>query len=144
AVSMPPLTNDRSPAALGKLFGGMSGALGGTAVNPDGSNINPVALALLNLKLPNGSFLIPTPQTLDSSAPFADEGFSVFTQPCRFDEDQFSTNLDYLISPKSKIAARFFFANDAETVTFPGNGINPSGNIPGFVSPDNSNYRVFS
>ena len=59
SVSMPPLTNDRSPAALGKLFGGMSGALGGTAVNPDGSNINPVALALLNLKLPNGSFLIP-------------------------------------------------------------------------------------
>jgi Carboxypeptidase regulatory-like domain/TonB dependent receptor len=144
AVSMPPLTNDRSPAALGKLFGGMSGALGGTAVNPDGSNINPVALTLLNLKLPNGSFLIPTPQTVDLSAPFAGEGFSVFTQPCRFDEDQFSTNLDYLISPKSKIAARFFFANDAETVTFPGNGINPSGNIPGFVSPDNSNYRVFS
>ena len=144
SVSMPPLTNDRSPAALGKLFGGMSGALGGTAVNPDGSNINPVALALLNLKLPNGSFLIPTPQTVDSSAPFAAQGFSVFTQPCHFDEDQFSTNFDYLISPKSKIAARFFFANDTETVTFPGNGINPSGNIPGFVSPDNSGYRVFS
>jgi len=144
SVSMPPLTNDRSPAALGKLFGGMSGALGGTAVNPDGSNINPAALALLNLKLPNGSFLIPTPQTVDSSAPFAAQGFSVFTQPCRFDEDQFSTNFDYLISPKSKIAARFFFANDTETVTFPGNGINPSGNIPGFVSPDNSAYRVFS
>jgi hypothetical protein len=144
SLSMPPLTNDRSPAALGKLFGGMSGALGGTAVNPDGSNINPVALTLLNLKLPNGSFLIPTPQTVDSSAPFAAQGFSVFSQPCRFDEDQFSTNLDHLISPKSKIAVRFFFANDTETVTFPGNGINPSGNIPGFVSPDNSGYRVFS
>jgi len=144
SVIMPPLTNDRSPAALGKLFGGMSGALGGTAVNPNGSNINPAALALLNLKLPNGNFLIPTPQTVDSSAPFAAQGFSVFTEPCRFDEDQFSTNFDYLISPKSKIAARFFFADDTETVTFPGNGINPSGNIPGFVSPDNSAYRVLS
>ncbi len=144
SVNMPPLTNDRSPAALGKLFGGRSGALGGTAVNPDGSNINPVALALLNLKLPNGSFLIPTPQTVNLSAPLAAQGFSVFTQPCHFDEDQFSTNLDYLISQKSKIAAKFFFANDSETVTFPGNGINPSGNIPGFVSPDNSGYRVFS
>ena len=144
SVSMPPLTNDRSPAALGRLFGGMSGALGGTAVNSDGSNINPAALALLNLKLPNGSFLIPTPQTVDSSAPFATQGFSVFSQPCKFDEDQFSTNADYLISLKSKIAARFFFANDTETVTFPGNGINPSGNTPGFVSPDNSGYRVFS
>jgi hypothetical protein len=144
SISMPPLTNDRSPSALGRLFGGMSGALGGTAVNPDGSNINPAALALLNLKLPNGSFLIPTPQTVDSSASFAAQGFSVSSQPCKFDEDQFSTSVDYLISPKSKIAARFFLANDTETVTFPGNGINPSGNIPGFVSPDNSGYRVFS
>src|SRR5207248_262762 len=48
----PPLTNNRSPAALGSLFGGMSGELGGVAVNPDGSNINPAALALLNLRLP--------------------------------------------------------------------------------------------
>ena len=51
----PPLTDDRTSAALGKLFGGMSGALGGVAVRPDGSNINPVALALLNFKLPDGA-----------------------------------------------------------------------------------------
>jgi len=53
SLTTPPITNDRSAAALGKLFGGMSGALGGVAVNPDGSNINPVALELLNFKLPN-------------------------------------------------------------------------------------------
>src|SRR5580704_9979192 len=50
----PPLTNDRSAAALGKLFDGMKGALGGVAIAPDGSNVNPVALALLNFKLPDG------------------------------------------------------------------------------------------
>src|SRR5246127_4305116 len=44
SLSEPPLTNDRSAAALGSLFGGMTGALGGVAVNTDGSNINPVAL----------------------------------------------------------------------------------------------------
>ncbi|HTB92309.1 MAG TPA: TonB-dependent receptor [Candidatus Sulfotelmatobacter sp.] len=140
----PPLTNDRSPAALGSLFSGMAGALGGVAIKGNGSNINPVALSLLNLKLPNGSFLIPTPQTVDTSKPFAQQGFSVFTEPCHFNEDQFLTNLDYLTSPNTKIAVRFFLADDDETVTFPGNGLNPAGNIPGFPSPAESGFRVLS
>lgn len=143
-VITPPLTNDRSPAALGSMFAGKSGALGGLAVNADGSNINPVALALLNFKLPDNQFLIPTPQKIDPLAPFASQGSSLFSEPCQFDEDQFSVNADYLISTKSKLAARFFFANDSETVTFPGNGLNPAGNIPGFPSPFSSGYRVFS
>jgi hypothetical protein len=144
SLSEPPLTNDRSPAALGKLFGGMSGALGGTAINADGSNINPVALSLLNLKLPDGSFLIPTPQTVDTTKPFAQQGFLVFAEPCHFNENQFLTNADYLISANSKISARFFLADDDATITFPGNGLNPSGNIPGFPSPTDSGFRVFS
>src|SRR5262249_47987179 len=54
-VTTPALTNDRSPAALGALFAAPNnhGVFGGT-IAPDGSNINPVALKLLNLKLPNG------------------------------------------------------------------------------------------
>jgi hypothetical protein len=104
----PPLTNDRTPAALGKLFGGMTGALGGVAVQPDGSNINPVALVLLNFKLPDGAYLIPTPQTVNPGLPFATQGFSAFTEPCHFNEDQFVTNVDYLTTEKSKISGRFF------------------------------------
>jgi Carboxypeptidase regulatory-like domain/TonB dependent receptor/TonB-dependent Receptor Plug Domain len=144
SLSEPPLTNDRSPEALGKLFGGMTGALGGVAIKADGSNINPVALALLNLKLPDGSFLIPTPQTVDTAKPFAQQGFSVFTESCRFSENQMLTNMDYLVRPNSKISARFFLADDDGTVTFPGNGLNPAGNIPGFPSPSDSGFRVLS
>jgi len=143
-LNTPPLTNDRTPSALGKLFGGMTGAEGGVAVEETGSNINPVALALLNFKLPDGSFLIPTPQTVNPLNAFASQGFSVLTQPCHFDEDQFSTNIDYLASQKSKFAARFFFADDDKTVSFPGNFFNPAPNIPGFPSPVGSGYRVFS
>lgn len=143
-LTEPPLTDDRSARALGQLFGGMKGALGGVPVNPDGSNINPSALALLNLKRPDGTFLIPTPQAVDPSKPFFSRGFLVFSDPCHFDEDQFSTNLDRIASPNSKLAARFFFADDKETVTFPGNGLNPAGNIPGFSSPSHSDFRVFS
>src|SRR5271168_4082967 len=56
---LPALSGDRSAATLGQLYGGQSGALGGVAVAPDGSNINPVALAILNFKFPNGSYAIP-------------------------------------------------------------------------------------
>jgi hypothetical protein len=144
SLSEPPLTNDRTPAALGKMFGGMAGAQGGTAIKADGSNIDPVAVALLNLKLPDGSFLIPTPQTVDTTKPLSQQGFSVFTDPCHFSEDQYVANVDYLGSPNSKFEARLFVANDAQTVTFPGNGLNPSGNIDGFPSSSNSGFRVFS
>ena len=84
SLNEPPLTDDRSAMTLGQQFGGLTGALGGVAIDSDGSNINPVALALLNFKLPDGSFLIPTPQTVDPSKPFTSSGFSAFTQPCDF------------------------------------------------------------
>jgi len=140
----PPLTDDRSPQALGKLFGGQSGAHGGVTIKADGSNINSAALALLNFKLPDGSFLIPTPQTIDPTKDLVQRGFSVFSDPCHFNEDQFSANLDYQVHPNSKIAARFLMAHDDETVTFPGNGGNPSGNVPGFSSPSQSVFTVAS
>lgn len=143
-LSEPPITNHRSAKALGALFGGMQGALGGIAVAPDGSNINPVALALLNFKLPNGSFLIPTPQKVDTSRPFAQSGFSAFTQPCDFGEDQALMNVDDNLSPKNRLAAHFFVADDHQTVSFPGSGLNPSGNIRGFGSPGGSQFLVFS
>jgi hypothetical protein len=140
----PAIGNDRSPQALGQLFGGMSGKLGGVAVRPDGSNINPVALALLNFKLPDGNFLIPTPQRVDPTKPFASQGFSAFTEPCRFDEDQGLGNVDYVVSEKSRLMARFFAADSNQTVTFPGGAFNPVGNIRGFNSPGDAAFVVFS
>jgi len=143
-LSEPPLTNDRSLTALGMQFAGLKGAMGGVAIDPDGSNINPVALALLNLKLPDGSFLIATPQTVDPSKPFTSSGFSAFTQPCNFTEDQGLGNVDTVISEKSQLAARFFVAAIDQLVTFPGGALNPAGNIRGFDSPGDSDFVVFS
>jgi hypothetical protein len=143
-LTEPPLTNDRAPAELGKMFGGITGVQGGTAIKSDGSNINPVALALLNFKLPDGTFLIPTPQTVDGAKPFVQQGFSVLTDPCHFNDNQLLTNVDYLARPNSKIAARFFLSDEDQTVTFPGNGLNPAGNIRGFPSPSDSGFRVLS
>jgi hypothetical protein len=143
-VIMPPLTNDRSPQALGALFGGMSGAFGGVAVKSDGSNINPVALELLNFKLPDGSYLIPSPQVINPSLPLASQGLSTISTPCSYNADQVLANLDATLSPSSSLAARFIWSDGGMNVTFPGNGLNGNGNISGFPSDIDNRFVVLS
>lgn len=126
----PAFTNDRSRTALGRLFAGQAGGLGGAAVVADGSNISPQALALLNFKLPNGQYAIPTPQTVNASQPFALQGFSAFSVPATFREDQFIANLDYLQSDKSKFAGRFFWAGSNQNQSLPASQLATS--APGF------------
>jgi hypothetical protein len=139
-----PITNDRSPSALGQLFAGQSGAFGGTAILPDGSNINPTALTLLNRKLPDGSYLIPTPQKVDPSQPFDSQGSVAFSQACPFTEDQFMTNADYERSEKSTFAGRFFFANSNTTNTMPVSNLTNGPSTPGFPVLLEQNFRNFS
>src|SRR5713226_2126011 len=111
--SLPPLTNDRSAATLGAQFCGQKGAQGGVAVACDGSNINPVALKLLSVKIPNGTFLIPTPQTITNG-----QGFSAYSIPGHFTEDQFLINTDYVISAKHRLTERYFYAKAPQSIPF--------------------------
>jgi hypothetical protein len=144
SVVIPPLTNDRSAQALGAMFAGSSGAFGGVAIQPDGSNINPVALEILNFKLPNGAYLIPTPQVVNPSLPLASQGFSTISTPCTFNEDQFLTNFDAHLSQGSSVAVRFMWSDGTMKITFPGNGLNGTGNIAGFPSNVDNRFRVAS
>jgi hypothetical protein len=114
--SLPPLTDDRSAAALGAEFCGQRGAQDpgtGVTIACDGSNINPVALKLLSTKILNGTYLIPTPQTITNG-----EGFSVFSLPGRFSEDQFLINGDYVISSKHRLSERYFYARAPQSIPF--------------------------
>lgn len=129
AVFSPPLSDDRSAAALGALFAGQRGVLqgaSGPAILPDGSNIHPIALRLLQMRLPNGSYLLPTPQVVDRTQPFARQGFSAFSIPSTYDENQLMLNLDYQHTAKSKFEARSFVATSDANASLPG------GNVPGF------------
>jgi hypothetical protein len=138
-VTTPALTDDRSPAALGALFGGQMGVSGGTIL-PDGSNIAPPALALLQMKLPDGSFLIPTPQRVDPSTGLGTNAFSI---PCKYSEEQFMTNADWQQSDKSKFSGRFFFANSHENRSLPPNTFGAP-TAPGFPLTGVTHFRNFS
>ncbi|HEV2616652.1 MAG TPA: carboxypeptidase-like regulatory domain-containing protein [Candidatus Acidoferrales bacterium] len=130
-VLLPPLTDDRSASALGAEFGGLSGQQGGVAVAADGSNINPVALKLLQFKLPNGNYLIPTPQTILGTG----VGESSFSIPAVFAENQYSINLDHSITSKQEVSGRFFYSSDPLSAPF---ALSLGGsNLPGFGQSEN-------
>jgi hypothetical protein len=67
-VVLPLFTDDRSPAGLAAAVGPNTEFAGGDplgrTVAPDGSNISPQTVALLNLKLPNGQFVVPNSQVI--------------------------------------------------------------------------------
>ena len=139
----PAFTDDRSRAALGKLFAGQAGAQGGVAVAADGSNISAPAFALLNLKMSNGQYAIPTPQTVDPTKAFALRGFSALSIPAKFDENQFIINMDYLHTNRSKFAGRFFLANSTQNQPLPPTNLGGPP-APGFPWLTDNRLRNFS
>jgi hypothetical protein len=143
-ILMPALTDDRSPAALGTLFEGTRGLFQnmfggvGPAIAADGSNINPVALKLLQMKLSDGSYLYPTPQVVDPSAPFAQRGLASSSIPADFNENQYMGNVDFLLTSKHTLQGRFFLATSDSTNPF------TSGNLAGQPVETTSDHVVTS
>src|SRR6202171_171750 len=120
SLSLPPIPQVRTPASLGAVFGGKAGLFGGVAVAPDGSNINPVALKLLNAKNPDGTLIIPSPQTSASILNYT----AVVSG--HYNEDQFNTNLDVNLRSADRLSVKFFFSNSNQDVPFFG------ATVPGF------------
>ena len=117
-VNLPQLTADRSGPTLGAQFCPYATEAGGEQVACDGSNINPVALKLLNFKFPNGQFAVPSPQILLPSTDPTQMpiGESTFSTPATYNEDQFTVNVDQRIGEKNQLAGRFFYSR-APTVS---------------------------
>jgi hypothetical protein len=151
---LPLLTADRSAATLGAQFcpanhmdstgSPLAGYLthaGGTQVACDGSNINPVALAILNTKFGSGQFAVPSPQvTLTSSDPNQlPVGQSTFAPPARYSEQQFTTNIDEGIGPKNTLSGRFFYARALTAKPFSDN----AANVPGWGTNELDRNTMF-
>jgi hypothetical protein len=111
---LPALTDDRSAGALGTLYGGQTGANGGVAIAPNGSNISSVALALLNFKLPSGAFAIPNPQTILPGG----IGESTYSIPAKYREDQYTGNLDHNFSGANQLSSRFYYSSQNADLPF--------------------------
>jgi hypothetical protein len=142
-ATLPKLTDDRSAAGLGAIFGGQADQLG-TLVAADGSNISAPALAIMQWKLPNGQFAIPTPPASSPCVPTAagPRCTTIYSIPATFDEDQFVANLDFLHSAKSTLVGKVFFADSDSRLPLPeGVFANP---VPGSPQVTTTNFRNFS
>ena len=120
SLNLPPIPQVRTPASLGAVFGGERGAFGGVAIARDGSNINAVAINLLNAKNPDGTFVIPSPQTSSNGVNYT------AALPGHYNEDQFNTNFDANLRTPDRLSLKFFFANSNQDVPFFG------ATVPGF------------
>ncbi len=122
-----PAMGDRSAQALGAIYGGQTGAFGGVAIAPDGSNINPVALAILNAKLPNGSYAIPNPCILTN----ATTGYCPISSPALFHERQIIANGDMNFTEKQRLSLKTLYSRDPTSLPF-----QVSTNVLGFGEND--------
>jgi hypothetical protein len=117
------LRNDRSPQTLLATFRPLqSNGLPATSINP-------AAQALLNAKLPDGQFLIPTPQV---------DGHYSGSAISTYREDQFNTNVDYRLTERNWLAAKFFFSNAPQFLAL------AQANVPGFGADLRQNNRLVS
>lgn len=112
----PGLTDDRSAETLVATF------------KPN-SSIDPVSFALLNAKLPNGHFIIPTPQA---------SGRYVGSEVSTYREDQFNINGDHRLGPVDRLSTKFFYSDAPEFIAL------FSANVPGFGADQKQDNRLLS
>ncbi len=99
------------------IDGGTSKA-GGVQINATGSNINPIAIALLQKKNPDGSYYIPSGPSITSVGGQTVGTKVVLTNPARFTEHQYLGNGDYVINGKNTFSVRYFYANDPAQISY--------------------------
>ncbi|MCL2659147.1 MAG: TonB-dependent receptor [Acidobacteriaceae bacterium] len=155
---LPQLGGDRSAAALGAQFcpanhsdnSAYQTFAGGAQIACDGSNISPVALKFLNFKFANGQYVIPSPQTmLPATAGQLPIGESTYSIPASYREDQYTANIDSVLSAKNQLGGRFFYARMPTSepfspygATVPGWGTNELDQNTMFVLEDTHVFRT--
>jgi hypothetical protein len=140
-VLLPPLPENRTAAMLGNAFCPENHPgdkryqtfFGGVQIACDGSNVNPVALNILNLRLPGSSYYVLGSGT----GTFQTTPFSI---PAKYNEDQILLNVDYVISSKHTFAERLFYSDAPQLSNFSGSNSMPG--APSETSNENLNIQL--
>ena len=138
-VSVPPgLTDDRSPAALAALVNGNFSDQ--YPINPTigtaTGDISPIAYGLLNYKLPNGQFLIPSANSFVPTITFPENTFTHGT--AYFRANQAVSDLDYIVNSKDTLALKYYYQHDPSIAPYAYSG------SPGFTQHLDAGSQVAS
>lgn len=126
------LSNDRSVAGIEAACNSFySGSSSNNCPSP--SQYDPAAITLLQAKLPNGQYLIP------SSSPNAVVGQPNVSliETSRFNADQATGDLDYDVTPADRVSLKYFYQHDPSLSPFSG-----SGQTEGFPQKEDSGAQV--
>ncbi|HWG22023.1 MAG TPA: carboxypeptidase regulatory-like domain-containing protein [Terracidiphilus sp.] len=100
------LTNDRSAAGLLTALNSWYDPTGAT-LHYSSYNIDPTAAAILNTKLPNGQFMIPSAQ----GALVGGTDVTLLS-PTLFTADQATASLDYDLTKSDRLSLKYFYQHD--------------------------------
>jgi Carboxypeptidase regulatory-like domain/TonB dependent receptor len=107
------LTDDRSPQGIVNMI---QTTYGKTITT---NQINSTALSMLQAKLPNGQYMIPSAQITNATTA-TDLGYDAVVQGPNAKEnvDQGIANIDYVLSDKDRLSAKYYIQNNPTTNPF--------------------------
>lgn len=121
------LTNDRSAAGLQSMASQDAGYTG---------PIDPVAQYFLQAKLPDGSYLIQSPNNPSATSSYHDVSF--LGPASKFQADRAVLDIDYNLTPKDMLSAKYYYQHDPTESPF---GSSP---LLGYAQTFNSGSQVVS
>jgi hypothetical protein len=85
------------------------------------ANINPVAISILQLKYPNGNYLIPSSCSYGGicNGSASTTASNLFVDPATFTDHNFLINTDYVINGKHTLSTRYQYERDPVHGGFP-------------------------
>jgi hypothetical protein len=141
-VVLPPIPSDRTTAAgIASVLCNYNGPPPFIVPNSpflqlacDGSNLSPQGLKIMQIKLPNGQYYIPSPQDdpqfcrPGAASPLGFPQYNCnFSLPALYSENQYVANGDYIINNKETLTTRYFYTLNPQTPFLGQTG----GNLPG-------------
>ena len=113
------------------IAGGINVACPGSGTGDALYNLNPVAISILQLRLPNGTYQIPG-SGLAPTGPSGGYGLQSFSDPAIFKDYNGMGNVDYVINEKNTLAIRYQYEKDPLNAPFPVLNANLAGSyVPG-------------
>ena len=128
------LTSDRSRQALANI----ANADFGTSITPN--QITPQALAIMQMKAPDGSLWVPNAATGDQLTNLQGQFADAVVQggSSAFRADQVNGNIDYLFSANDRLAGKYYYQRDPNTTPF------ANSTLLGFPQTMHAGSQVFS
>src|SRR5208337_2937218 len=130
------LTNDRSPAGLAAVVNGNFPATVNSVVDNTPGDISPVAYALLNYKLPNGQYLIPSADGQTPTVNFPEN--AVVPGTALFTAHQAVADLDWNATAKDTVALKYYYQHDPTIAPY------AYSSVAGFAQHLDAGSQVFS